>query len=176
MTRNLEKFLIFEVNWTKPYIKATSPRLLTSAWNGMPCVNRHALLQSHLEQLLTSNDQQVLERRIAPTWNPFHICVGLRINDMGIGNVWQHISNLARSLRLIFAICHVPLALFSALHPTLLRMAAGWFRVGYLRVSVLAGSGLEIIFYAQFFRVGPWNLTGLISGLVFHRWISKINH
>ena len=45
------------------------------------------------------------------------------------------------------------------------RMAAGRFRVGYPRVSVLAGSVLGMIFHPRF--------SGSVSGLVFHPWISN---
>jgi len=52
-------------------------------------------------------------------------------------------------------------------------MAAGRFRVGYPRVSVLAGSGLGMIFHPRFLGSEPRNLSGSVSGLVFHPWIIR---
>jgi hypothetical protein len=58
----------------------------------------------------------------------------------------------------------------------LVRMAMGQFRVGYPRVSGLAGSDSGIISHPRFSGSGPRNPSGLFSGLVFHLWISEINH
>ena len=46
------------------------------------------------------------------------------------------------------------------------RMTAGLFWVGYPRVSVLTGSGLEMIFRATIFGFGAPK--GSVLGLVFH--------
>ena len=50
-------------------------------------------------------------------------------------------------------------------------MAMVRFRVGYPRVSGLAGSGSGMIFDPRFSGSGPLNLSGSISDLVFHPWI-----
>jgi len=52
-----------------------------------------------------------------------------------------------------------------------LRMATRQARVGYLRVSGLAGLGSEKIFSPTAFEFGPRNLLGSVSGSVFHIWI-----
>jgi hypothetical protein len=57
-----------------------------------------------------------------------------------------------------------------------IRMATGWFRVGYPRVSGLVGSGSGMISHSRFSGSGPRNQSGSVSGLVFHPWISEINH
>ena len=47
---------------------------------------------------------------------------------------------------------------------------------GCLWVSDSAGSGLELVFHPRFSSSGPRNHSGSVSGLVFHPWISEINH
>jgi hypothetical protein len=57
-----------------------------------------------------------------------------------------------------------------------LSMAMGWFWVGYPRVSGLAGLGLVWIFRLRFSGSELRNLSGSVSGLVFHPWITEISH
>jgi hypothetical protein len=48
-------------------------------------------------------------------------------------------------------------------------MAADWFRVGYPRVSDPVGSGLGMVSHPRFSGL----VSGSVSGLVFHPWISN---
>ena len=59
------------------------------------------------------------------------------------------------------------------LHLLELGMATERVRVGYPRVSGLAGSGSGMIFDPRFSGSGPLNLSGSISDLVFHPWIPE---
>jgi hypothetical protein len=52
----------------------------------------------------------------------------------------------------------------------------GRFRVGYPQVLGLVGSGSGMISYPRFSGSGLQNQSGSVSGLVFHPWISEINH
>jgi hypothetical protein len=54
-----------------------------------------------------------------------------------------------------------------------LRMAADRVRGGYPRVSGPAGSGLGMIFRPRFSGSGSGLVSGSVSGLVFHPWISN---
>ena len=47
---------------------------------------------------------------------------------------------------------------------------------GYPWVSGSAGSDLGMVFHSRFLGSGPRNQSGSVSGLVFHPWISEINH
>ena len=49
-----------------------------------------------------------------------------------------------------------------------LRTAMVRFRVGYSRVSSFAGSDSGMISHPRFSGSGPRNLSGSVSGLVFH--------
>ena len=61
----------------------------------------------------------------------------------------------------------------SVVYVALVRMATGRFRVGYLRVSGLAGLGSGMISHPRFLSSGPRNQSGSVSGLIFHPWISN---
>jgi hypothetical protein len=54
-----------------------------------------------------------------------------------------------------------------------LRMAADRVRGGYLWVSGPAGSGLEMISHPRFSGSVSDLISGSVSGLVFHVWISN---
>jgi hypothetical protein len=60
------------------------------------------------------------------------------------------------------------------------RMAMGRFRVGYPRVSGLAGLGLVWIFLPTVFRFGAPKLIGFGFGSIFShvdiQWITEISH
>jgi hypothetical protein len=55
-------------------------------------------------------------------------------------------------------------------------MAANRVRDGYPRVSDSAGSGLGMVSHPQFLGSISGLVSGSVSGLVLHPWISEINH